>query len=200
MKWILESSNIYDYLKEDSYIDYNDLMIKKKTKELFLSFNDEKSKIKSAFEFVRDQISHSWDINSERVTKKASEVLKYREGICIAKSLLLAALLRSENIPTGLCYQRLTLGDTPDTDYIIHGLNAVYLSEEKRWIRLDARGNKENVNAQFSINEEKIAFPVRAEYDEIDYPTIYAKMPETVVNAMKNYNNRKTDEYNLSEL
>lgn len=200
MKWILESSNIYDYLKEDRYIDYNDLMIKKKSKELFLSFHDEKSKIKSAFEFVRDQISHSWDINSERVTKKASEVLKYKEGICIAKSLLLAALLRSENIPTGLCYQRLTLGDTPDTDYIIHGLNAVYLSEEKRWIRLDARGNKENVNAQFSINEEKIAFPVREEYDEIDYPTIYAKMPETVVNAMKNYNNRKTDEYNLSAL
>jgi transglutaminase-like putative cysteine protease len=148
-----------------------------------------------AYEFVRDEIHHSGDIDSDRVTKSASEVLEYQEGICIAKSLLLAALLRCGGISTGFCYQRLTKYDTPDTGYIVHGLNAVYLSCEKKWMRLDARGNKENVDAQFSIHEEKIAFPVRAEYGEVDYPIIYAKPHHLVMNALEKCKTRS--EYNL---
>lgn len=45
-------------------------------------------------------------------------------------------------IPAGICYQRLTLGDTPESGYCIHALNAVYMKRLDRWIRLDARGNK----------------------------------------------------------
>ena len=78
------------------------------------------------------------------------------------------------------------LGDTPDTGYIIHGLNAVFLSGEKKWIRLDARGNKQNVDAQFSIHDEKIAFPARCEYGEAGYPTIYAEPHYMVMEALKN--------------
>ncbi len=43
-----------------------------------------------------------------------------------------------------------------------------------RWIRLDARGNKPGVDAQFSLEEERLAFPVRAEMDEIDYRVVHA--------------------------
>ena len=68
-------------------------------------------------------------------------------GICWAKSNLFAALLRANNIPAGICYQRLTLGDTPDTGYCIHALNAVYIKSINKWIRLDARGNKNGINA-----------------------------------------------------
>ena len=38
-----------------------------------------------------------------------------------------------------------------------------------KWIRLDARGNKETVNAQFSLDEEILAFLVRPELNEVDY-------------------------------
>ena len=162
MEFILESDDINDYLKPDKYIDFYDESIQKRADELFASCLNEQDKIKAAYHYIRDEIYHSGDIDSEKVTKSASEVLKYKEGICVAKSLLLAAILRYGGIPIGLCYQRLTRGDTSDTGYIIHGLNAVFLSDEKRWIRLDARGNKQNVDAQFSIHEEKIAFPVRA--------------------------------------
>jgi len=42
----------------------------------------------------------------------------------------------------------------------------VYLAEFNKWIRLDARGNKEGVNAQFSIDQEQLAYLVRTYYDE----------------------------------
>src|SRR5216683_783179 len=61
------------------------------------------------FRFVRDEVAHSCDVQARRVTRTASDVLAYREGICYAKSHLAAALLRAAGIPSGICYQRLTL-------------------------------------------------------------------------------------------
>lgn len=129
---------------------------------------------RETFEFVRDQVAHSWDIGSRRVTARASEVLEHGEGICYAKSHLLAALLRRQSIPAGVCYQRLTLGDTPDTGYCIHALNTAYLPSLGRWIRLDARGNKPGVDAQFSLDAERLAYLVRPEMGECDYLMNYA--------------------------
>lgn len=142
----------------------------------------EEDTVRRAFHFVRDSIAHSWDIGSRRVTAKASEVLEYGEGICYAKSHLLAALLRRQNIASGICYQRLTLGDTPDTGFCIHALNTVYLSERQQWIRLDARGNKPGVDAQFSPDAEQLAFAVRPEIGECDYGVNYAT-PHPIIAA-----------------
>lgn len=147
----------------------------------------EEDRVRRAFHFVRDAIAHSWDIGSRRVTAKASEVLEHGEGICYAKSHLLAALLRRQNIASGLCYQRLTLGDTPDTGYCIHALNTVYLPSLGRWIRLDARGNKAGVDAQFSPDAEQLAFPVRPEMGEWDYQVNYAAPhPKIAATLMEN--------------
>lgn len=87
----------------------------------------------------------------------------------------MAALLRGEGIPCGICYQKLTLGDTPDTGYCIHALNAVYIKSLDKWIRLDARGNKQTVKEEFSLQEECLAFPVRPEMGEVDYGIVYAR-------------------------
>lgn len=62
-------------------------------------------------DFVRDQIRHSADYRPNPVTCKASEVLRHGTGYCYAKSHLLAALLRANGVPAGLCYQRLSVGD-----------------------------------------------------------------------------------------
>ena len=90
---------------------------------------DEREKIKAAFDFVRDQIPHSGDIGSHKITHTASEALQEGEGVCYVKSMLLAALLRSQGIAVGLCYQRLARAN----DHIIHALNAVYLSDMEKW-------------------------------------------------------------------
>lgn len=175
MNFILEYEDLSTYLLSDKYVDFDKKIIQDKVKELFNDDLNEIQRVKIAFEYVRDEISHSWDIQSEKVTRTASEVLKYKEGMCYAKSMLLTALLRCQGIPAGFCYQRLTLGDTPETGHCIHALNAVYLSTINKWIRIDARGNTNGKNAQFLINREQLAFQIRGEYDEVDYPTIFAK-------------------------
>lgn len=175
MELLQESPNARDYLSETEEVDYLHPLVQELIDNLFGESMSDIEIAEKAFLFVRDEIAHSWDIRSRRITRKASEVLMYREGICYAKSNLLAAILRAQGIPAGFCYQRLTLGDTPDTGYSLHALNAVYLQSIGRWVRLDARGNKEGVNALFSLEREYLAFPIRDFYDEIDYSVIYAK-------------------------
>jgi hypothetical protein len=70
-------------------------------------------------------------------------------------------------------------------------LNAVYLTELNRWARLDARGNKPGVDAQFSIDEEKIAWLVNKDLGEEDHQIIFTEPNPTVVEVLKNSNNRK---------
>ena len=67
----------------------------------------------------------------------------------------------------------------------MHGLNAIYLKEIDRWIRVDARGNKEGVNAQFSLEKEILAFPVRSELGEADIRSVYAEPNANVVSALE---------------
>lgn len=153
-------------------IDYNNDVITQIADLLFQRADSETQFIKAAYEFVRDRISHSADINEDIITCCASEVLKAGHGICFAKSHLLAALLHCKAVPTGLCYKKLILDDETAPVLIYHGLNGVYIKEYKKWIRLDARGNKEGVNAQFSLDEEYLAFPVRPEKGGEDYFTV----------------------------
>lgn len=65
---------------------------------------------KAAYEWVRDQVTHSVGAQNPRVTVTAAKVLAAPTGLCYGKSHLLAALLRAEGITTGLCYQRLMVG------------------------------------------------------------------------------------------
>lgn len=190
MEWIQKENRLDAYLRPSHSIDFADPLIQAQAKSLFRDCGNELEKINAAFLFVRDEIPHSGDIKSSRVTRTASETLRYREGICYAKSALLAALLRSTGIPVGICYQRLTLGGTPDSGYCIHALNAVYLSGWGRWVRLDARGNTGVKNAQFDMNDplrEQVAFPVRPEYGEADDPGIYAEPLPAVMQTLERY-------------
>ncbi|RIJ63245.1 transglutaminase family protein [Rummeliibacillus sp. TYF005] len=189
MEFTLESDNINDYLQESNEVDYSNPIIQRKAEELFKTNQTDVEKIQNAFEFVRDEVSHSWDIQDELVTCHASEVLSYQKGICYAKSNLLAALLRSQGIPTGFCYQRLMLFDTPEKGYCIHALNAVYIISLNKWIRLDARGNKKGVNAQFSTDKEMLAFSVNPELDEIDYPIIFVEPNRKTIEVLRKHNN-----------
>ena len=145
---------------------------------------DEIESAQRVFHFVRDDVSHSWDIQGRRVTRTAVDVLTYREGICYAKSHLAAALLRCAGVPAGICYQRLTLMDDDAAGYAVHALNTVYLRSLERWIRFDARGNKPGVDAQFSLDREQLAFRIRPQYDEIDYLLNYAQPHSAIVKTL----------------
>ncbi len=190
MRITLFENSIDEYLKEDNVIDFGNEIITQLADVLYQEAASEVSYIKKVYEFVRDNVSHSADINEDIITCSASEVLKARHGICFAKSHLLAALLRCKSIPTGFCYQKLILDDESAPVLIYHGLNGVYINEHKKWIRLDARGNKEGVNAQFSLYEEYLAFPIRTEKGEEDGFTIYPNSDTKVLERLRNYKTR----------
>jgi transglutaminase-like putative cysteine protease len=185
VQFIYETSLLEAYLAEEVNVDYSHPLIQETLNAFKHTKRSEVERLKKTYEFVRDEVHHSMDIQGVRVTCRASEVLRYREGLCYAKSHLLAALLRAQGIPTGFCYQRLLFGSTPAEGYVLHGLNAVYLASEGRWIRLDARGNKPGIDARFSIHEEHLAYTVQPTQGEIDYPTIYARPHPIVVQALQ---------------
>ncbi|HEX3039089.1 MAG TPA: transglutaminase family protein [Caproiciproducens sp.] len=168
-----DSTNLPLFLAQDSYVDFSSPVIQKEADALFAGIDDKTKIAETAFLFVRDEIPHSFDCNASVITAKASDVLVYKTGICHAKSNLLAALLRARGIPAGFCYQHLTLADDESKGYCLHCYNAVYLNNQ--WIKLDARGNKAGVDAQFSLGEPKLAFANRPRYDEYFYPGIYAR-------------------------
>ncbi len=161
--------DLSEYLKETNCIDFSNLLIVQKVDALKSASSDKLDYIERAYKFVRDEIPHSWDAKLPVVSKKASDVLKNKTGICWTKSCLLAALLRANKIPSGISYQYLTRADDASDGYIIHALNTVYIESLQKWIRLDARGNKAGVNAQFSLEKEILAFPARPEFGEKDY-------------------------------
>jgi transglutaminase-like putative cysteine protease len=82
---------------------------------------------------------------------------------------------------------QLTRGATPETGYCIHALNTVYLASQKRWIRVDARGNKPGIDAQFSLNEEQLAFPVREQYGEIDYRINHPEPHPRIIETLESH-------------
>jgi len=171
------------FLAASRYIDFDADNIQAKIYELFSDSMSSIDKARIAFEFVRDEIPHSFDCDATVITARASDVLKYRTGICHAKANLLAALLRSQGVPTGFCFQRITLADDDSMGYCVHAFNAVYVGG--KWIKLDARGNKPGVHTHFSTEEPSLAFECRPEYEEHFWKGIYAEPHLATMRALE---------------
>ncbi|MBP3205765.1 MAG: transglutaminase family protein [Lachnospiraceae bacterium] len=181
----MSRETMLQYLENSKYIDFDNAEVRRKARELRNVSSTEIELIQSTYYFVRDEIKHSWDVQDKRVTVSASDVLREGVGICWAKSNLFAALLRANGVPCGFSHQRLTLGDTPDTGYCIHSLNTVYVSALDKWIRLDARGNTDKIHAEFSLEEEVLAFHVIPENDEYDYHDNLARPVEALMQVLE---------------
>ncbi len=76
MKELIIKDTIGEYLSASKYINWKDNSILSKADEFKLSAADEISLIKTVYEFVRDEIKHSWDVQDKCVTKSATEVLE----------------------------------------------------------------------------------------------------------------------------
>lgn len=189
MQLQIESNNIKDYLKEiPPVIQINTPLIQKQIASLMAQTDSPKERAELAFEIARDKIQHSFDDKKcEIVTISAEETLANKEGICFAKSHLLGSLLRGMGIPTGFCYQ---LKNNPKAGYVLHGLNAIYL-EDTGWFRVDPRGNKPGVDAQFSTDKEQLAYSIDPSKGEIDYPNVFAEPLVNVIKAMEDSKNVK---------
>ncbi|GGO41092.1 transglutaminase domain-containing protein [Streptomyces lasiicapitis] len=181
MELIQKTSDLSAYLAADEAIDHTHPLVRDTAARLAKDAADSYVYARAAFEFVRDTIPHSADSGDMRVTWRASDVLEQGTGICHAKAHALAALLRAEDIPTALCYQRLLHDD--GSGFVLHGLVAVRL--DGAWHRQDCRGNKPGVDAQFSLDGERLAFPVDAAAGEVDYPALFAAPHPVMLDVLK---------------
>ncbi|WP_366524951.1 transglutaminase family protein [Acaryochloris sp. IP29b_bin.137] len=172
------------YLKASEVIDWHHPDIVELAHQLASGCESSIEIAKHSFEWVRDQIRHSSDYQMNPVTCNASEVLKHQTGYCFAKSHLLAALLRANHIPTGFCYQRLSIDDQ-GAPFSLHGFNAIYLLETG-WYRVDARGNKVGIDAQFTPPQERLAYSLQYT-EEADFPAVLAEPLPIVVSELRSH-------------
>ncbi|WNG87518.1 transglutaminase family protein [Mycobacterium sp. ITM-2016-00317] len=179
MSTVLSAADPARYRASDEIIDADDPGVRELGSRLRESTPDDIDFARTAYQWVRDEIAHSGDSGSWRTTLTAGETLREGTGLCYAKSHLLAAVLRGQGIPAGLCYQRLR---TESGRFVLHGLVAVFL--DGAWHRQDPRGNRPGVDAQFSVAGERLAWQVRAGSGEYDYPQVFVTAAPEVVAAL----------------
>ena len=172
------------FLMATDVIDWTTPEIQALAQELAAGSTDPHEVARACFEWVRDQIGHCVDYKRDEVTCNASEVLQVGTGFCYAKSHLLVALLRANGLRAGFCYQRLVVND-PDGPFVLHGLAAVDLGDGN-WYRIDPRGNKPGIDAQFVPPVEQLAFPITVP-GEILFPKVYADPVPLVVETLRTH-------------
>ncbi|WP_371498489.1 transglutaminase family protein [Kitasatospora sp. NBC_00374] len=172
------STDPADYLAADDVIDHGHPEIRALADRL--RRDSVRESARAAFEYVRDRVAHSADLGRWSAAYRASDVLAAGDAICHGKAHLLTAVLRAQGIPAGLCYQRLD---------VLHALVAVHWPRPEgggTWVRLDPRGNKPGVDAQFATDpaDERPAWPVDPARGEFWYDTVYPATPDGLRTAL----------------
>lgn len=152
-----QSASLEDYLAEDDIIDHSHPAIRDLAARL--RRDDAEQTAAATFAYVRDQIAHSYDVDRWSAAYRASDVLAAGDSICHGQAHLLAALLRANGIPAGLCYQQLSA---------VHGLVAAHWPAG--WVRLDPRTSDSRFAATPAT--EHLVYP-----DAPSAPTVYAATP-----------------------
>ena len=170
------------FLRETEVVDFSQPEVRALARRLAEGKTEVVEVARACFEWVRDRIEHCNDYGREELTCSASEVLRVGTGFCYAKSHLLVALLRANGIPAGFCYQRLAAGRA-ETGFVLHGLAAVWLPE-LGWYRIDPRGNKAGVDAQFVLPVERLAYANEMP-GEMLFQGVFAEPARRVVEVLR---------------
>ena len=185
------------YLRSTDVIDWQHSAVQEQARLLRGGSSSAYEIAQKCFEWVRDEIKHSSDHHLSAITCSASEVLQIGSGFCYAKSHLLVALLRANGLPAGLCYQRMSIDDD-GSRFCLHGLAAVKLPGTG-WYRMDARGNKPGVDAQFMPPVERLAFVLSLK-GEATLPEIWADPLPVVVEALQSNSDARVLGENLPDI
>ena len=112
------------------------------TEEVILGKSGDIERAVALFYFVRDQVRYNLFVPRELPEHfKASRTLENREGYCVMKAALLAAMARVAGIPAGLGFARIRNWQLPEktlqrlkTNILpFHGYTELYLGD--RWVK-----------------------------------------------------------------
>lgn len=175
------------FTQSTRWIDAAHPAVRERARKLAQAGPDPTAVAGACFLWVRDRIRHIGDHRLDHVARFASEVLESESGICWAKSHLLAALLRANGLPAALAYQRLASEGTR-TGFVLHGLNAVWLPS-RGWYRLDARGARPDLKAEFAPPREVLPFaPVLP--GERTFPGLWAEPVAPIRESLERHRTR----------
>lgn len=132
-----------EYLRPTEFIDSDSPEIRNFAGKAIRGATTEREKAVNLYYAVRDGILYDpYRIDHTRDGFKASNILLNRHGYCVAKAVVLAAVLRAEGIPCRLHFadvrnhlttERLKKLMQTDTFYY-HGYNDIWL--EGRWVKV----------------------------------------------------------------
>jgi transglutaminase-like putative cysteine protease len=138
------TANPVTSLEPTACVDCGTSNVKERAAKLTARHRKERDKVRSIFDFVRDEIRYNFAPDVSRPKHfTASHTLEIGNGFCMQKAALFAALCRASGVPARLSYQSII-------DYMIkgqflelmgknslrhHGMNAVHL--DGRWILVD---------------------------------------------------------------
>jgi transglutaminase-like putative cysteine protease len=131
------------YLRPTPAIDCDNESIKRKAEELTEGKDNAAEKAKSLFYFVRDEIKYNLLVPSDKPEcYRASRILETREGFCVQKAVLMAALARAVYIPARLHLAAIRNHLASDklrglmggNVFPTHGYNELYI--EDKWVKV----------------------------------------------------------------
>jgi transglutaminase-like putative cysteine protease len=134
--------NMNGYLSPTFYIDFDNNDVIEFAKDCCKDLTTDMEKAKVLYYSVRDGIRYDpYSIDQSTESMKASVILKRKYGYCVAKAIVLTALLRSQNIPARLGFSDVKnhlntkrLKELMGTDlFIDHGYVEIYLNE--KWVK-----------------------------------------------------------------
>ncbi len=193
---LVNDTSFAPFLAASDVVDHRAPTVQARAMELAAPHASLVAVAKACFEWVRDDILHSRDHRKDPLTCIASDVLRHGTGYCFAKSHLLVALLRANGIPAGFVYQRLSRDDN-GPPYTLHGLVAVHL-DGFGWYRIDPRGNRAGIDAQFTPPTERFAFTSTAPGEAL-VPGVYAEPLPEVVGALRRHTTQEAFFYDLPD-
>lgn len=175
--------NINGYLEDTIVVDWQTPIVAERARALTAGHETLEDRLRAVFTFVRDEISHSFDIETDELTCNASEVLRAGHGLCYAKSHLLAALIRHCGVPAGFAFQRLRR-DGPDSAFVLHGFVAAQVPGRGGWVALDARGDNDAVSTVFDLETPSLAYTPDPALGEETLPGVHSKAVRHIVGML----------------
>jgi len=131
------------YLKSTPVIDCNTPSVKGKAQNLTADKENDVEKAKALFYFVRDEIKYNpYVLHNLAEHNKASVTLSRKEGYCVQKAILLAALARGAAIPARLGFADIRNHIIPQkllelmhgsNLFIYHGYCELYIGQ--KWVK-----------------------------------------------------------------
>ena len=172
------------YLEDTIVIDWQTPVVFEKAKELTRDCETVEARLEALFTFVRDEIAHSFDIETDELTCNASQVLRKGHGLCYAKSHLLVAMIRFCGIPAGFGFQRLR-SEGEGSRFVLHGFVGVKLPDDGRWVALDPRGDNDAIQTRFDLETPSLAYDPDPALGEETLPEVHSKPVKHIVQLLE---------------